>query len=208
MNIAVSGLAAAGKTTHARLLARWLDFDYVSADESWPGRMRFVQGVGVERHGAKTDGDSSVEVVINTLVDALRTRDRTVFDSWAAPWLPASVPCIRVWIESTLDSRAGWWRAAQEPYGPRPALEDCRRVLSAKDADTARRHRTLLGAGFGSDRSVFDVTVDGSNLFHQDAMGSVRRATLVVHEALKAGISECLTPDCGGGMHSALCTPI
>lgn len=123
MNIAVSGLAAAGKTTHARLLARWLDFDYVSADESWPGRMRFVQGVGVERHGAKTDGDSSVEVVINTLVDALRTRDRTVFDSWAAPWLPASVPCIRVWIESTLDSRAGWWRAAQEPYGPRPALE-------------------------------------------------------------------------------------
>jgi hypothetical protein len=32
-NIIVSGITAAGKTTHALLIAKWLGYDYVSASE-------------------------------------------------------------------------------------------------------------------------------------------------------------------------------
>jgi hypothetical protein len=39
------------------------------------------------------------------LVDLARTRDRTVFDSWALAWI-CPAPIVRIWIESDAPSRA------------------------------------------------------------------------------------------------------
>ena len=168
MNIIISGLTAAGKTTTATVLAHLLAFDYQSAsrtmlrmltidakggNDTWTTRMEEIQ--------SKRDS-SDVDARLN---DALRAEVRrtqlTVFDSWSLPWL-ADDDTYRIWIESSLDSRALKVRASQEPKGPFLSLADCLALASRKDADTVDRFKLLLGVDISTDRTPFDLVVDFS----------------------------------------------
>ncbi|MGS2641182.1 cytidylate kinase family protein [Streptosporangium sp. LJ11] len=202
VNIVVSGLTAAGKTTHALLLARRLSFDYVSAsrlmlaqleiehdpDNSlWVTRMQEIED---RRDRQPVDSD-----VNKLLVSAFRTRTNTVFDSWSLPWLTGSVSCLRVWIESSQESRAMKARVSQEPYGPFLSLDDCRRLIDDKDASTARRFQPLLEVDIRSDRSVFDLIVDNSDLIAEPTIESARQGISTFHRSLMASVLERLPGD-------------
>jgi hypothetical protein len=98
-NIAFAGLTAAGKTTHAQRLASDLGYSYVSATDILfeilqvpdPGAHPwFTQ---LDMINAAREGDAVDDELESRLAALARTRDRTVFDSWALAWIsPSPMP--------------------------------------------------------------------------------------------------------------------
>jgi cytidylate kinase len=191
-NIAFAGLTAAGKTTHAQRLAADLGYDYVSATDILFEILRvprdthpwFNQADAIS--AARQDGavDAQLE---SRLIDLARTRDRTVFDSWALAWI-CPVPVVRIWIESDLPSRT---RKCLVSLGrePRP-LGECEAVLRSKDdynrAMFLRRH----GFDLFRDRERYHAVLCNSHLIpsatEQDSRRGIEAFAPVVRDAALA----------------------
>jgi cytidylate kinase len=200
VNVVVSGLTAAGKTTHALLLARWLDFDYVSASQLMLTRLNVAQDPNnalwttrMQEIEARRDSHPVDRDVNDLLLREVGARTNTVFDSWSLPWLVGEVPCLRLWIESSEESRALKARVSQEPYGPFLSSEACRELVTEKDASTARRFEPLLGVDIRRDRSVFDLVMDNADLIDEPTIAAARRGISVFHRRLTQATAERLT---------------
>jgi cytidylate kinase len=180
MNITISGLTAAGKTTHALLVARRLGFDYVSASELMLSRLGIENSATVwqtrMREVERRRDELPVDRELNEfLAREIKERDHTVFDSWSAGWLGDSPNCVRVFIESDLRSRTYKARVSQEPHGPFLSLPECRRLVEAKDKAAATRLAPLVGADIRTDRSPFDLVLDNSALIAEPTLPSARQ---------------------------------
>jgi cytidylate kinase len=130
-----AGLTAAGKTTHAKRLADELGYDYVSAtdillailgiddpsDQIWFARLGEIQA-------ARGDGAVDIELE-QRLVSLNRTRQRTVFDTWALAWIGEG-PLVRIWIESDLESRVRKCLVSQR--SGRLDAHECRSLIEEK----------------------------------------------------------------------------
>jgi len=166
-NIAFAGLTAAGKTTHAKRLAEQLGYDYVSAaeillemlgiddpsDQVWFTRLE-------EIHTAR--GEDALDAELEErLVSMNRTRQRTVFDTWALAWI-GDDPLVRIWMESDLESRVRKCVVSQR--SKRLSAQECRRLIQSKDAFNRymfhRRHDFDLFA----DRHHYDAVLCNSHL--------------------------------------------
>jgi cytidylate kinase len=166
-NVAFAGLTAAGKTTHATRLANDLGYDYVSATEI------LLEILGIEERGddlwftrldeihtARSDGAVDAELE-DRLVWMGRTRQRTVFDTWALAWI-GDDPLVRVWIESDIESRTRKCLVSQGTAGPGPA--DCRLVLDGKDRFNRDVFQRRHGFDLFTDRDRYDVVLNNSHL--------------------------------------------
>ena len=170
MNVVISGYTAAGKTTHARMLAESLGFSVV-----WAAGMLLEQ-LGIdpaatdesrlwfESHRALAErrkSEKSDAVVDRTLVERLAGEDELVFDSRFLPWL-SDVDCVRVWIDSDLGSRA---RKCFVSLGCNdPSLLDCALHVHDKDMLDIARVARSYGSIFTADTTRFDVVLDNSAL--------------------------------------------
>lgn len=113
MNIMIAGLTAAGKTTHAQILAERHGLRYESASarildlvgKSGPIRSDFW----VSEEGQRAQGRHDlIKQVDEELVALAGTASGVVFDSFGLPWT-SSAPGFRIRIESILSSRV--WKA-------------------------------------------------------------------------------------------------
>jgi cytidylate kinase len=199
VNITVSGLTAAGKTTHALLLAKWLGYDYISASSLMLDRLR------VDDHESNTlwvtrfdeverrRDRGTVDHDLNEYLGAeLRRRDRTVFDSWSAAWLAPETGCLRIYIESDEKSRARKARVSQEPHGPYLSMLACRQLIDQKDESTSVRFHSLLGVDIRYDRSPFDLVLDNSALIPEATVAAARRGIKTFHDLLVRAIVDLL----------------
>jgi cytidylate kinase len=191
VNIIVSGLTAAGKTTHALLIAKWLGYDYVSASSLMFDRLHIARDESNILWATRFDeverrrDQSPVDRDVNELLDAaLRRRDRTVFDSWSAAWLDRGGRCLRIYIESDKNSRALKARVSQEPHGPYLSISACLDLIDQKDESTAVRLRPLVGVDVRYDRTPFDLVMDNSALIREPTVISARRGIKMFHDLL------------------------
>ena len=166
-NIAFAGLTAAGKTTHARRLAADLGYRYVSATDilleilQVRDRSAHLWFTQLDAITAAREGDAVDDELEARLVDLARTRDRTVFDSWALAWISPS-PMVRIWIESDLPSRT---RKCLVSLGgqPRP-LAECEAVLRAKDDHNRAMFLRRHGFDLFTDRERYHAVLCNSHL--------------------------------------------
>ncbi|MCA1229395.1 cytidylate kinase family protein [Saccharopolyspora sp. 6M] len=193
-NIAFAGLTAAGKTTHAKLLAQDLDYDYVSATDI------LLQILGIEEPGDQVWFSKLKEInqyrKDGGIDDALERRilhehglrSRTIMDTWALAWIGAD-PLVRVWIESDLPSRARKCLVSQQ-HQRQLDLAECRDLVKAKDEFNRdaflRRHRFDLF----TDRSRYDIVLRNTHLIptatKHDAQAGVKAFAPVVRDAVIA----------------------
>jgi cytidylate kinase len=193
LNIAFAGLTAAGKTTHARRLAEDLGYGYVSATDILFGILGmpdpgahpwFTQ---LDAVNAAREGDAVDEELEARLAGLARTRERTVFDTWALAWT-CPVPLVRIWIESDLPSRT---RKCLVSLGdePRP-LEECEKVLRAKDSHNRAMFRRRHGFDLFTDRDRYHAVLCNTHLIpaatRDEARRGIERFTPVVHGAALA----------------------
>ncbi|HZS42602.1 MAG TPA: hypothetical protein VFA52_00020 [Candidatus Paceibacterota bacterium] len=168
LKIFISGLTAAGKTTHAKLLASNYNLQYVSASNILLKRANIntstlSKGFWVSPAASALQSQRSSDRSIDIWVDqqmieaAAYTRD-AIFDSWGMPWLSAE-PGLRIWLESSILSR--WWKAiiSQDSY----ADNDSHRILTEMNKkDNFTREYFLSNYGFDlfQDYEVFDYVLD------------------------------------------------
>lgn len=195
MNLVVSGLTAAGKTTACGVIGHLLSADYFSASRDMLAMLgvnddgqNSVWTTGLrEIDEARDQGD--IDSRLNDLlVRESQERSNTVFDSWSLPWLAEDDDCYKIWIDSTLESRALKVRVSQEPSGPFLSLDECGALATEKDEATIARFQTLLGVDISTDRSPFDLVLDFSAYISEPTLDAAYRGIRAGAVALAGGM--------------------
>ncbi|MFD2415720.1 cytidylate kinase-like family protein [Amycolatopsis pigmentata] len=166
-NIAFAGLTAAGKTTHAKRLAAELGYDYVSAteilleilgiedasDQVWFTRLEEIQSVR---------GTGAIDAELEErLVSLSRTRQRTVFDTWALAWI-GDDPMVRIWIESDLESRVR--KCVVSRGRKRISPDTAKKLIQEKDEFNRTMFRTRHDFDLFTDRDRYNAVLCNSHL--------------------------------------------
>jgi cytidylate kinase len=197
-NIAFAGLTAAGKTTHAKRLADELGYDYVSAtdilleilgiddpsDQVWFARLGEIQA-------ARGDGAVDIELE-QRLVSLNRTRQRTVFDTWALAWIGGG-PLVRIWIESDLESRVRKCLVSQR--SGRLDARECRSLIEEKDGFNRRIFQCRHGFDLFMDRDRYDAVLCNSHLIPTATVVAAHRGIDVFGPVVRASAISVMTSD-------------
>lgn len=198
INVLFAGLTAAGKTTHAKLLAKDLGYTYVSATEllvelagvhKEPGESVWSDAdkyAYIQSLRASDDLDDELE---RQLLAMIRSRTHTVFDTWAMAWL-ADVPTLRIWIDSDRLSRT--LKCLVSDRSRNIGLQDAIAIIDKKDSDTReiflRRHGFDLFTDFGE----FELVLSNTFLISEPTL-----------EATLSGIAQ-FAPDVLRGVHHCM----
>jgi cytidylate kinase len=191
-NIVISGLTAAGKTTHARLLAKSIGYQYLSATQVMVDLLGLDGGIeGLwRRHGetiaaARESGRIDAELD-RRLKRVCATKSGLVIDSWALPWT-GHKPVISIWLESSLDSRAA--KAFVSQGEPRSSnLEECRSHIVEKDNSTRQYFLSRYGFDIFRDRAPFDIILENSHLMTEPSERASRRGIRVFQPILERAV--------------------
>jgi cytidylate kinase len=161
IKILISGLTAAGKTTHARRLAQVLDLPYFSASQilaeilgdngPWSPRVDLLR--------ADHDVDREVD---RRILQTFDIQPEGVFDAWALPWLTSS-SALRVWLESDLPSRVRKAFVTELRRGNHPEYPEIEQLVLKKDDFSRRRFQHTHRFDIYVDRTVFDLVIDNSS---------------------------------------------
>lgn len=196
MNVVISGYTAAGKTTHARLLAEAMGLEFLSAAELLLERLGFDLTVQSEseiwfRHNAVIDRRRRTEGAVDAdldeyLVDRATRDDGVMFDARFLPWLTGA-PMLRVWLDSDLPSRASKCRVSVDA----PDIAECAVVIQEKDTLDVRRFADR-GRVFGPEPGLFDIVLDNSAFITESTRACAARGVEAFHPYVMAAVEAAL----------------
>jgi len=167
--ICVAGMSGSGKSTVARRLAEKYGLKYLSGGDMLKalavktgykprekGWWETEEGRGFLQERAKDHGfDKKVD---EELMKWAR-RGNVVLDSWTMPWLLKEEGAFKVWLETSVNERAG--RLARRN---RISVTEALRALEEKDEKTKRIYKRLYGFDLGEDFLPFDLVLDTDKL--------------------------------------------
>lgn len=198
--VAFAGLTAAGKTTHAKILAEELGFEYISATdiildilqirETTPDRVWFSSYDKIEQARKDDRIDIELESRITNITDK---QDGLVLDTWAMAWIySGTMPMVRLWIESDEDSRT---RKCYVSQGTNKTLDmdDCRKLVTKKDTDTRIKFQRRLGFDIFTDRERYDIIFNNTMLIPEATEEVAREGIKVFRKVMLKAVQYCIS---------------
>jgi cytidylate kinase len=192
-NIAFAGLTAAGKTTHAKILAEQLGYEWISATALLleilgmtgrdPTTIWFTEYERIQQARDDDRIDTELERRLGALACA---KDGLILDTWAMASIYEG-PLIRIWLESDEESRA---RKCLVSQGGIKALDlnACRQLVRAKDTRVRTQFSRRLHFDLFTDRQQYDALLTNTALIpeatDQCARAGIRTFAPVVHDVV------------------------
>ena len=199
-NIAFAGLTAAGKTTHAKLLAHQLGYTWISATAilvdilgtgANPEKVWFTDYEKIQ----KARQDESVDIELERRVQALAEhQDGLLLDTWAMAYIYGG-PLIRLWIESDEDSRT---RKCYVSQGSKKSLnlKECHKLIHEKDSDARIKFIKRLHFDLFTDMGKYDAILSNTDLIPeptgQCSRAGIRAFSPVVYDVVNYLIQQAL----------------
>jgi cytidylate kinase len=181
INIAICGLSAAGKTTHAKLLAEELGYRYVSGTatlarmlgveptEDPPRWEEIADAIGRLR---SDEVDNQLE---SRLLELAGEDTGQVFDVWGLPWTSADPGLARLWIESTPRSRATKCFVSQGLSAGARTLSECQTFINDKDLANRALFKRTQNFDLFVDHDVFQIVLDNTQFIAKPSLEAARR---------------------------------
>lgn len=195
INVCVSGLTAAGKTTHSHLLTGEFGFTYVSASQI----LLCLAGLSpiqprdfwLTERACELWSDEMTIRVDRELQKLSQVGSYYVFDSFAMPWRHIG-PCLRIFLYSDLQSRVA---KAIVSHREESTLspDQLESAILRKDATMIESHSELFGITFDETWTQFDLILNISSAISEPSFDASRRSIEVVHACLRTAIMYSLT---------------
>lgn len=192
-NIAFAGLTAAGKTTHAKILAEQLGYEWISATAiildilgagGNPEKVWFSDYERIQ----KAREDDCVDIELERRVQELaKSNDGLILDTWAMAYIYEG-PLIRIWIESDKGSRM---RKCYVSQGQKKSfdLSDCHQLIHVKDNSARSKFIKRLNFDLFTDMSRYDAILSNTDLIaeptDQCSRAGICTFTPVVHDVVR-----------------------
>jgi cytidylate kinase len=203
MNIAFAGLTAAGKTTHARLLAEHLGYRYVSATEIMLDILG-LRGYDLKRvwfnHMDEIEkarsGDQVDEELEARLLALAESENGLLLDSWAMAWI-CPTPVIRIWIDSDRLSRH-WKCFVSQGAKSQLSLVECAELIDRKDSTTQQSFLRRHNFDLFSDHGAFDAILTNTWMIDSPTQAAANRGIKMFEPVLQTVVEHLLQeePQC------------
>ena len=165
--VCISGLAATGKSTLAKRLAESLNLRYVSGGEGLKmlavemgyrsgGREWWETEEGMRFLEERLRNPEFDKLVDRKLIEFAKAGS-VIIDSWVLPWLYRGG--FNIWLKARTEVRA-------ERMAKRSGIsvEEARKLLEKRDAESIELYRRLYGVEVGRDFEPFHLILDTSDL--------------------------------------------
>ncbi|HEX7632719.1 MAG TPA: cytidylate kinase family protein [Candidatus Saccharimonadales bacterium] len=178
-NIAFAGLTAAGKTTHAKILAEELGYEYVSATEiimeltGFEGDPNQAWLRNYEKIEKAREGDAVDIELERRLTDLANRQDGLVLDTWAMAYIYEG-PLLRIWLESDRPSRVRKCYVSQGEEKARD-IRGCEDLVVMKDTETRQKFQNRLNFDLFTDMSNYDAIIDNTELIPEATVRASKR---------------------------------
>lgn len=203
VKIFVSGLTAAGKTTHTQLLASEYNLQYISAFNIMLKRANidvenvpkdfWVSSASASLRSLRDKDQSIDKWVDQQMTSAAATLDNVIFDSWGLPWL-SSEPGLRIWIESSITSR--WWKAiVSQGINSNIDPDITLREMNNKDNFTRKYFLENYGFDLFSNRDDFDYIIDITDFITSPTVEASYKSIENAQEILSSIVKYYIKPD-------------
>lgn len=197
-NIAFAGLTAAGKTTHAKILAESLGYEYVSATatileiigiDHAPDRVWFTNYEKIQnaREGDKVDIE--LEARMRNMADQ---KGGLVLDTWAMAWIyDGPRPMVRIWLDSDQASRT---RKCFVSQGVDASLDisGCRDLIDQKDNETRQNFQRRLDFDLFNDKDRYDIVLNNSMLIPEATEESAQKGIAAFSPVVQETVDYCI----------------
>lgn len=191
----ISGLTAAGKTTHSKHLAEHFSCQYISSSNA------LLEMLGVRPDVVKSDFwiseqasklqemrkdpsfDRRVDMKMATLVSK---NQNIVVDSWAISWV-SKESAFKIWLESSLESRI--WKSMISHGLPKDrSYNQYQKLLLEKDESTRELFLKEYSFDLFTDHSHFDFVIDITSFITGPTFEASRMSVNLVNEILVSAV--------------------
>jgi cytidylate kinase len=171
MRVFISGLTAAGKTTHSVFLAEEFSLQYISASSQLmkqfnkdPLALRkdfWFNDESIEIRDARKRDRSADQATDLLLIAYAAKLEAAVFDTWALPWI-TQVKGLRIWLESSLTTRC-WKAYISHSAGSKYVHDRYEKEIIEKDFFTRKLFLDEYGFDIFQDLDIFDYILNISS---------------------------------------------
>jgi len=197
-NIIISGLTAAGKTTHSKILSKEFGLSYISASDlllryfniepSKVGKNFWVSKEGIEI--SKKMADVNIEKM---LLEKFNSTNYSIFDCLSLPYMIDNGRSLNIWIESSVQSRV---MKAAVSHGKDYVTRELEKEVICKDNNTLNTLRySLNDIKIGEDIRCYDVIIDISDFIEEPNIVSSWKSISKAHRILSLIVGYFLSQD-------------
>lgn len=165
MKICIGGLAASGKSSLGKELAKELSIEHI--DPSYKDEVKNRK----ELLALAKEADIGKARAFDKALVAKAKGKNCVITSWFAPWLIKDAT-VRVWLNATFEVRASRWAKSNKEN-----MKDARNDILVKDSFPIRLHSKGYGIDIG-DKSVFDIELNSERMNKKEMISIISLITL------------------------------
>lgn len=194
-SVIISGLTAAGKTTHSHILSGEFGLQYVSSSQLLLSLLRMhpfqPRDFWITDEANSLWRTAQAHTVDDELIRLEAASTLVVFDTLVMPWLHRC-PAFCIWLESTLESRVMKAVVSYQGRG-RYSTKEIKHHIQQKDNQARIHFEERYGFDLFSDRAPFDMILDISSCISEPTLCASLQSISQAHSLLRPAVGWYLT---------------